>query len=151
MSSAPHPRIHSRKLLGAAVLLVLWITVGLRIVYLDQRSFWFDEASSWITAELPLNKLLDSLSQSTHVPVYHPLLNLWVNALGASPLAGRGFSVVWGLLTVLGVGVLALTLKNCAGSIRPHLDSEHMLTNTKHCPEREWFAVFVRLYAVSTR
>lgn len=142
MSSAPHPRIHSCKLLAAAVLLVMWITVGLRIVYLDQRSFSFDEASSWRTAELPLDKLLDSLSQSTHVPLYYPLLNVWMGVWGASPLAVRGFSAVLGLLTVFGVGVPALTLKNCVGSIRPDQDFEYMLTNTEHCPEREWFAVF---------
>lgn len=80
--------------------------VGLRLLNLDRRSIWFDEASSWLTAVLPANELWSSLQQSTHVPLYYPILRCWMSVFGESPTALRGLSVVCGLLTVGGCGWL---------------------------------------------
>lgn len=96
--------------------LVLVISLGLRIAFIDDRSLWFDEASSWLTSQFPPHRLMDSLKQSTHVPLYYPLLRIWMAIFGDSPTAIRSLSVVLGLLTVGGCGLLgrklALTLAN---------------------------------------
>ena len=79
-------------------------------------TLWFDEASSWLTSQFPPHRLMDSLKQSTHVPLYYPLLRIWMANFGDSPTAIRSLSVVFGLLTVGGCGLrgrkLALTLSN---------------------------------------
>jgi mannosyltransferase len=89
----------------------------LRIVYIEDRAIWFDEASSWLTAQLPFAQLTDSLSQSTHVPLYYPMLRMWMGLFGDSPSALRGFSVLFGMLTVAGCGLLGSRIIN-AGSER---------------------------------
>ena len=99
-----------------AVAAVCAISLALRVVYLDERSLWFDEASSWLTSQFPPYRLMESLKQSTHVPLYYPLLRTWMAIFGDSPTAIRSLSVVLGLLTVSGCGMLgrklAFTLAN---------------------------------------
>lgn len=98
--------MNSRVVFPLATGVILLISLALRIVYLDQRSLWFDEASSWQTAQLSPAELVDSLRQSTHVPLYYPILRAWMQVWGDSPIALRGFSVFFGILTIIGCGFL---------------------------------------------
>jgi mannosyltransferase len=98
----------------ASATLILVVGLLLRCVYLDQRSIWFDEASSWLTSTFSFSELIASLRQSTHVPLYYPLLRGWMWCFGESPVAMRSLSVVFGMLTVAGcwpLGTLVFRLE----------------------------------------
>jgi mannosyltransferase len=83
------------------LLAVAALAVGLRLPYLTGRSLWYDEASSWQTAKFPLGGLLDSVRLNVHMPLYYVLLKGWMAVLGESVVALRGFSIAFGVLTVL--------------------------------------------------
>ncbi len=85
---------------------ILLISAGLRIAFIDRRSLWFDEGSSWLTAHFGPADLLNSLRQSTHVPLYYPVLRAWMILFGESPVVLRSMSVFFGLLTVMACGLL---------------------------------------------
>jgi len=85
---------------------ILVISAGLRVTWIDRRSLWFDEGSSWLTAHFTPAELIDSLRQSTHVPLYYPVLRAWMLLFGESPVALRSMSVFFGLLTIVACGML---------------------------------------------
>jgi len=105
------------------------VSIALRLVFINQRSLWFDEASSWLTAQFPPNQLFDSLRQSTHVPLYYPILRIWMAVFGDSPVALRGMSVMFGLATVVGCGFLGRKLFE---SMMPQHESS----------QARWFGIF---------
>lgn len=80
---------------------VVVLAAALRLPYLGTRSLWYDEASSWQTAQFPLGGLLESVRLNVHMPLYYVLLKGWMATLGESVVALRGFSVFFGVLTVL--------------------------------------------------
>jgi mannosyltransferase len=83
------------------LLAVALLAVGLRLPYLAERSLWYDEASSWQTARFPLSGLLASVRLNVHMPLYYVLLKGWMAALGESVVALRGFSLAFGVVTVV--------------------------------------------------
>jgi uncharacterized membrane protein len=83
------------------LLAVLLVALALRLPYLTERSLWYDEASSWQTAKFPLAELLPSVRLNVHLPLYYVLLKGWISVWGESVAALRGFSIAWGLVTVL--------------------------------------------------
>jgi hypothetical protein len=105
-------------------------SLAARAVFLDARAIWFDEASSWLTAQMSAHELLASLRASTHVPLYYPLLSSWASVFGNSPVALRSFSVLFGLLTVFGCGVIGRQLHQC---FTDRADEEQVV----------WFGLFV--------
>ncbi len=104
---------------------VFAVSLALRVVYLDERSLWFDEASSWLTSQFPLHRLMDSLKQSTHVPLYYPLLRIWMAIFGDSPTAIRSLSVVLGLLTACACGLLGGKLASTLAKENSPLEQQH--------------------------
>lgn len=84
-----------------AAILLLGLVV--RVPYLSSRSIWFDEASSWQTASFSLAEIPESLRFNVHMPLYYYLLKGWMAVAGDSLLALRGFSVLWGLVTIAGM------------------------------------------------
>ena len=67
------------------------IAVALRLPYLEGRSLWFDEASSWRTASFPPAEMMDSLRMNVHLPLYYLLLKGWMGVFGDSVAACAGF------------------------------------------------------------
>ena len=128
MLQAPSP-LKNRVAFWVALSLCGLVSIALRLVSINERSLWFDEASSWLTAQLPPDKLLDSLRQSTHVPLYYPILRVWMAVFGDSPVALRGMSVAFGLATVVGCGLLGRKLFK---SIMPPNDVS----------QAQWFGLF---------
>jgi mannosyltransferase len=87
----------------SGLVIVLLIGVAVRLPYLSQRSIWFDEASSWRTASLPLPEMLQSIRQNIHAPLYYVLLKCWMMIFGDSAAALRSLSVLFGAATILGM------------------------------------------------
>jgi hypothetical protein len=86
------------------VLLVIIVALGvvLRCHALSTRSFWFDEAFSWRLIEFPFAEMLQRDVRDNHPPLYFALLKAWAAVFGASPLAIRALSVLFGATTILG-------------------------------------------------
>jgi hypothetical protein len=82
---------------------VVLLAILLRLPYLTERSIWFDEASSWRTASLPLVEMLRSIRQNVHAPLYYLLLKSWMAVFGDSVGALRSLSVAFGAATVVGM------------------------------------------------
>ncbi|MFY9253037.1 MAG: hypothetical protein WAO83_06265 [Fuerstiella sp.] len=124
-----------------ACLGVFTVSLALRLVNIDARSIWFDEASSWLTANMPLADLTHSLTQSTHVPLYYPVLRIWMSVFGDSPTALRSLSVLLGMCTAIGSGWLGWLVLHSSVANRPRgeretSDVEGTTSQTK------WFGLF---------
>jgi mannosyltransferase len=82
-------------------LAVAAIALALRLPHLSDRSFWFDEASSWQTASYGWADMRRSLLLNVHLPLYYVLLKGWMALFGESAAAIRGLSIMFGVVTVL--------------------------------------------------
>ena len=130
-----------RNMISTAVLIVVG-GLMLRCVFLDQRSVWFDEASSWLTATLSFSELIASLKQSTHVPLYYPLLRGWMWCFGESPVAMRSFSVLAGMLTVAGCWPLGTVVLRQERALELQSETVRSPGQTSHEVDAVWFGLF---------
>lgn len=101
---------------SGGLLVVLASALALRLPYLTERSLWYDEASSWQTASLPLSELGQSVRLNVHLPLYYILLKGWMAVWGESVAALRGFSIAFGLLTVLAMNLFAREVYRASAS-----------------------------------
>jgi mannosyltransferase len=83
------------------------VALAFRLVHFTERSFWYDESSSWQTARFDFPDMIRSVRLNVHLPLYYTLLKGWMAAWGESVASLRGFSVLFGSLTVVMMGVFA--------------------------------------------
>ena len=83
------------------------VALGFRLPYLTERSLWYDESSSWQTAKFSFPEMLRSVRLNVHLPLYYTLLKGWMAVWGESVASIRGFSISFGVLTVVAMGVFA--------------------------------------------
>lgn len=85
----------------ATILLLIFTLAGafaLRILYLGERSLWFDEAFSYTLVErFSCWDMIQHTAQDVHPPLYYLLLRGWVALFGTSLVALRSLSVLFGL------------------------------------------------------
>lgn len=82
-------------------LAVIAVALLLRLPHLEDRSVWYDEASSWQTARFDWSDLRRSLLLNVHLPLYYIILKGWMTLFGESATAIRALSVLFGVTTVL--------------------------------------------------
>ncbi len=88
----------------AALITITLVAAALRMAYLDRPSLFYDEVIVMQLATQPgpaalLRRLPDL--DATRAPLHPLLLQGWLALWGPSPFAGRAFSVLCGVLTVL--------------------------------------------------
>jgi mannosyltransferase len=83
------------------------VALAFRLPYLTGRSLWYDESSSWQTAKFSFPEMLRSVRLNVHLPLYYTLLKGWMAVWGESVASLRGFSVLFGVLTVVAMGLFA--------------------------------------------
>lgn len=71
---------------AASMLLCIWIGMS--------QNIWFDEAYSIVTAQQPIDKIIQLSALDTHPPLYYILLKAWAGIFGWSEMALRSLSVV---------------------------------------------------------
>jgi hypothetical protein len=98
------PEPHAPFLRRPEAWLVLVVVVGLaiRLYRLDERSIWFDEASSWRTVQFPLGEMIDRVAANCHPPLYYLCLKVWTALFGDSLWAMRGLSVLFASVLMVG-------------------------------------------------
>lgn len=84
-----------------SIILVLFLALILRFISLNQ-SLWLDEAINVISArDLSAQTLFTQYSlDDFHPPLYHLVLHFWIQLFGASEIAVRLPSVIFGLITI---------------------------------------------------
>ncbi len=83
---------------------VLAVATMIRFSRLTERSIWFDEAFSWsLATQFSWMDMVERTARDVHPPLYYCLLRLWVDVLGSSVLALRGFSVLLADVAIIGL------------------------------------------------
>ncbi len=85
------------------VLLTLAITVAgtlLRLLSLNSRSFWLDEATSVRQASWTLPIIFERMSKNVHPPLFHILLHYWVRYVGRDEISVRSFALLFGVIAM---------------------------------------------------
>lgn len=83
------------------------IAIGLRLVNLNGRPLWYDEAFAVLYAEKPFATMLHGtltpvhgVAADVHPLLYYTLLHGWMQLFGQSPMAVRALSTLLGIATV---------------------------------------------------
>lgn len=91
-----------------ALAAILLLALALRLINLDQRPLWYDEAFSVLYAEKPFATMLagtvtevEGAAADVHPLFFYSLLHGWMALFGQSPAAVRALSVLLGMATVL--------------------------------------------------
>ena len=84
----------------AAILVIGWLSFGLRVYRLDAQSLWYDEGLSVHLASQPLLATVSESAVTDHPPLYALLLDAWMRAAGRSEFAVRFLSMWWSVLAV---------------------------------------------------
>jgi mannosyltransferase len=91
------------------VFLILLLAFGLRMVHLQSRPFWYDEAFAVLYASLSPARIVHGTvtpvegagAADVHPLLYYALLHRWIGLAGRTPLAVRFLSVGLGMVTVV--------------------------------------------------
>jgi hypothetical protein len=134
------------------------LALALRLVGLGIRPLWLDEAySAWFSARGWHELWAVVPTYETHPPFYYSLLKLWRGTFGASAVALRVPSVLFGVATVPVVIAAALQLERIRPTGRPLLfcGTAALLaacapTLIQHSQEARPYALMVFAYAVAT-
>ncbi len=99
------------------LLMIVILGAAVRFHCLGDLGLWYDEAFSWRMTNFPLSEQCLRSGLDNHPPLYFVLLKLWADAFGNSAESLRSLSVVFGLLTIVGVYLFirdmeVLTLKD---------------------------------------
>lgn len=98
----------------AKLLLILLAALSLRLINLNARTLWYDEAFAVLFAETGWDAMIEGTltpvkggAADVHPLLYYQTLNWWMELFGQSPAAVRLYSVWVGVLTVGAVYLLA--------------------------------------------
>ena len=122
-----------------SAIVILGASLSLRLYGISDRAIWFDEASSWQTANMSASEMYDSLRHSTHVPLYYPLLRMWMSLFGDSPATLRSLSVILGMLSAVGCGLLGWFLQCRRNSLAEEQCASEAVSDSS---EAKWFGLF---------
>jgi uncharacterized membrane protein len=86
---------------------ILFLAFGLRLVALNVRPLWFDDAFSIFLAEENLATMAFGTAADTMPPLYYALLHFWIPLVGETPFAMRTLSVAISLSILALVYVIA--------------------------------------------
>ena len=88
------------------LLIILIIATVLRLYNLTAISLWHDEAFSALLVKYNLSEMMYRIALDVHPPFYYLVLRCWDLFFGNSLFSIRMFSVLFGILIVLGVYLL---------------------------------------------
>jgi uncharacterized membrane protein len=109
--------IFSSTALKQSIWIVFILAFVLRIYRLGYYNLWRDEGYTWNTINRSIPEIIQSSKGDIHPPLYPILTHFWTNVFGQSEIGLRSLSVVFGMLTVLGVYLIAKKLFSSQSSI----------------------------------
>jgi len=109
--------LHAKRLITNYQLLITLFAFLLRVLNLNSRPLWYDEAFAVLFAEKGWSAMLygtltpvQGAAADVHPIVYYTGLNGWMQVVGQSPFAVRMLSVFIGTITVAAIFTVARTL-----------------------------------------
>ena len=125
------------------LVVIVLVAAGLRLWGLDRTSLWYDEVVTMRVARTTgLAALVERLDQidGTRAPLHPLVLQAWLRVFGPSDLAGRSFSALCGLATVVVIYVLGrLAFDDATGRWAAWLAAV--------CPPLVYYSQEARMYA----
>lgn len=110
-SENPSPWIENQKAIASsrgwwtALALIMMLGALLRVIGIDHNSFWYDEAYTAHVCQSGAVSMHHKMDNG-NPPLHFVLLAQWAALFGDSEAAYRSFSVVFGVLTLLFIGLL---------------------------------------------
>ncbi|MBI1969280.1 glycosyltransferase family 39 protein [Candidatus Woesearchaeota archaeon] len=97
---------------GKYVLALMLLGLVLRLITINSRSIWFDEAASLFIAKLPFFQIFPGLASMDFLPpLYYLLLHVWM-LVSDSQIFLELFSVLFSLLSIIAIYKLGSLLYN---------------------------------------
>jgi 4-amino-4-deoxy-L-arabinose transferase-like glycosyltransferase len=128
----------------AALVVTVLLGLGLRLLWIDAKSLWYDEAASLYFAGQPLPDLVRlTIVRDTPPPLYYLTLHGWMRLFGDGVAAVRGLSALAGVLCLPLLYLLARALTDRATA----LAATALLAVS---PFHIWYAQETRMYALLT-
>ena len=90
--------------------LIILVAFLLRIANIGRESLWYDEAISFLTAELPLRSILTNLIRDPPPPFSYVILHFWFKLFSPSDVNGRLLSSLFNIMMLPLVYVLGKEL-----------------------------------------
>ena len=85
---------------GAALFALTLAGLALRVLSMDSRGLWLDEAVTVTQANQSVAGIIRDLDTGVHPPLYHILMHFWITAFGTGEIALRSFSVILGAVAI---------------------------------------------------
>lgn len=126
---------------AAVVGLILLIPVAISRLWLVNFSLRLDETQSIWQASRSIEGILKIIAQDVHVPLYHLLLNVWMQAFGNSALAVRSLSLVFFIASLLVAYAISRLIMSRAWATVA-------LTALAVSPFLNWYANETRMYTM---
>ena len=123
--------------------MLAWTVTGLalRLISLDSRGLWLDEAITVKQASRTFLLVIQKLATGVHPPLYHITMHFWLKAFGTSEVALRSFSVI--------VGVIAIPVAFWAASrIYDQHTGLYAAGLMAIAPFQVWYSQEARMYAL---
>jgi uncharacterized membrane protein len=93
---------------------VTWLAFMIRLINLNGRFLWYDEAFAVLYAEKSINEMMagtvtqvSGVAADVHPLFYYTLLHSWMQIIGQTPFSVRLLSVILSTLTVIIVFILS--------------------------------------------
>ena len=91
------------------IILILLLAASVRLIGISDESIWLDEGVSISASRMSVPDIVNWTASDIHPPFYYLALKAWM-VFGQSEFVLRGFSAVFGVLTVFAVYYVCLDL-----------------------------------------
>jgi uncharacterized membrane protein len=84
-----------------ALVVIVAIGFGIRLVGISTHSLWYDEAASVMLAKMSLTDMVAKTATDVHPPFYFATLSTWCKVFGFSAVSLRMLSILFGVGSIL--------------------------------------------------
>ena len=131
------------------------LALAVRLPHLTDRSLWYDESSSWQTSKFVFSDMARSVRLNVHLPLYYTMLKGWMAICGESVGSLRGFSIFFGLLTVIFMGMFANELYRASSIVDESEASQRWFARVVALlvalsPFQAFLSIEARMYSLGT-
>lgn len=142
---------------GWALIAILGLALSLRVVNLEGRSLWYDEAFAVLFADQGLDRMLYGTltpvaggAADIHPLLYYLTLDGWMTVAGRSPTAVRLLSVFVGVATVGVIYLIGRDLFNARTGLAAALMTAIAPFHVQYSQEARMYALLGLLLAAAT-
>jgi uncharacterized membrane protein len=121
----------------------------LKILFLDSRSVWGDEAFSIFHAQMDIPAIIHQLSHGNNPPLFEIILHYWIRVFGISPFSVRFLPLVFCSVTPVFIYTIGLRFFNLRVGILAALIYTFSIYHILFAHEARVYGLFTLLTTVS--